>query len=634
MIMISALPVIRNCLRMREVFWQLRESVKMIKERAARFIKRWSVIKNVKYGLDRICLFLIIACLLVIGLREVTFTKDLIKRFLFLFGGQSWVEQVRTFYDTKMWKFIYRLLLGSVITWGVEQFVIRGICAIKDRKLKTENDFEKHLFSYLDNTNKTRKCFAILGGWGTGKTYRLEQALARYRYYKFRPFYQISCFGLNEREDIMDAIKSECRHQDASMMQMMINWVQYLPAIGPWLSAVLEKRYELGDLAGNSVFIFEDFERIACGDDDKKEKYNLLVGFINEIVERYHYKVIIVCNHEEMDSHYNELIHKKLECEEYKHPSQNEEAYQIAELEFRNDNRLSKEEVYTLLMVVQHEIRKMIFIFDMAKMSNLRKLIRVFRALAVYAKEADLGINQDYFYHYRCILYSALYREILEEANVNLFDQHIKDYGGLFFDIYTGVWREFPDQSDAILHSLLYAPEDLVFLHIEPGKMNTTMRLTLDRIIESEREETECFSRWLNPLELGDDWIKSSLYCTPYGLLSLLKSLIYRMILGTTDSDAYRYNLEVLKNFKVENMEANVLYFDILDYLYDLRMNTYEIQKDYVSVVKIFLSAIKPIVKKLNPESQKQYQEMLEWSEDYADYALNLRGTGERKTNG
>ena len=114
---------------MREVFWQLRESVKMIKERAARFIKRWSVIKNVKYGLDRICLFLIIAWLLVIGLREVTFTKDLIKRFLVLFGGQSWVEQVRTFYDTKMWKFIYRLLLGSVITWGVEQFVIRGICA-------------------------------------------------------------------------------------------------------------------------------------------------------------------------------------------------------------------------------------------------------------------------------------------------------------------------------------------------------------------------------------------------------------------------------------------------------------------------------------------------------------------------
>lgn len=610
------------------------ERGKKIKKIAVRFIKRWSDIKNVRYDLDRVFLINVIVCLLVIGLREVNYFKNLIKRYLVLFGGQSMVKSVRDWYDTNVWKFIHWILLITVIFWICEHIWIRIHCLIQDKKLTAGDDLQKRLFPYLNNTNRTRKCFAILGGWGTGKTYKLEQALSKYRHYKFRPFYQISCFGLEDREDILDAIKSECRHQDVSVMQMLISWVQYLPAFGPWLSAALEKKYELGDLAGNSVFIFEDFERIACGESDKKEKYNLIVGFINEIVERYHYKVIIVCNHEEMGALYNELIHKKLDCEEYKLPSQNEEAYEIAKLEFENDNRLSKEEAYTLLLAVEHEIANMIFIFDMANMRNLRKLIRVFRALAVYAKEADLGIKRDFYYHYRCILYSALYREILEEANVNLCDQSIKDYGKLFFDIYTGIWSVFADKKDRILESLLYAPKDLVWLRFEPEKMNTEMRFTLDRMIESERDETECFAGWVDSLNVRSNMINSCIYCTPYGLLSLLKALIYLMIRGLTSSDLYQYNLEVLKSYKIENMEADVLYFDIIDYLYDLRMDTYEIQNEYISVVKIFLSVIKPIVERLNPRSQEQYQKMSAWGADYVDYALNPHGIGEEKNHG
>lgn len=574
--------------------------------------------KKLKNWLDGGCLLAGIVCLLIMCLREISFLKNLIRRYLFLFGGENLFDHVRMFYDTHMWRWIYWGFLISMVILSVENVAIKIFCRMKDKKLTPSDDMEKRLFPYLDDTRKARKCFAVLGEWGTGKTYRLNQSLGRYMRYKFRPCYQISCFGLKDRAEILDAIKSVCRQQDSSIMQTMIDWIQYVPALGPWLSAALEKQYELGDLSEKSIFVFEDFERIAGSESKKEEKYNLIVGFINEIIERYHYKTIIVCNNIEMKTFYTDLFHKKLDCEEYKLPSQNDEAYDIAKREFESDNRLLKEEVYNLLRVVESEIVRMVQIFNQANMKNLRKLVRVFRTLAIYEKTADWEIEKRWKdYNWKCILYSTLYREILEKTDWDPTRYYSESSGRLFFDVYIDFMEINGGGADIVLKSLLDAPSELVYIAFESEKLNSDMRQDIERMIQTEKEKAACFSRWVNAKEISPEDVKSTIDRTGYGLMILVKCLIYIAFHGEKSRKLYIDYLDILKEIEIDPIRETVNYEHILSYLYDMRICYYEIQIDYMDVLKEILRITKERYPYLDDNGRRCYDDLCEREQEF-----------------
>lgn len=575
-------------------------------------------LKQFRDWLDKICLLAGIVCLVMIGLREIEVFKHLIRRYLCLFGGEDLVVWARTLYDQYLWKLFYLGLLAAVVLLILEHVSISMICRRKDRKLKVSDDeLERRLFPYLDNTNTTRKCFVILGEWGTGKTYMLDQVLTKYMQYKFRPCYQISCFGLTKREEILDAIRSECRHQDTSMMKTLINWIHYLPAFGPWLSSVLEKNYELGDLRPDSIFVFEDFERIACSKEDREENYNLIVGFINEMIERYHYKTIIVCNNIEMESLYQELLHKKLDCEEYKIPSQSEEAYQIAKREIENDNRLTSDQKRHLMLVIEHEIGSLLTIFHMANMKNLRKLVRVFRAAAVFENNSvdwRTESAEQRIYNERCILYSALYREILEESGIDLASCYEGLKGRLFFDVYLDMRQRFGEKND-VIDSLLYAPKELVFVAFEAENMNYNIRYDMEMRIEAEKAEAESFKKWTEENSLAEEDIATFVSLKPEFLFALIKSTLYALNCGEKTRGLLDKGLETLGLIKILDIQKageNILYEPIFVYLYD-RRSIFDFEfRAYNLIVAAFLNIMTPVREQLTEKSKQYYQDLLE----------------------
>lgn len=183
---------------------------------------------------------------------------------------------------------------------------------VKDNLERNNNYLLLNLYNYFSR-DEDKTPILITGEWGSGKTKTVNDFFEKYYKYKSVKAYRISCFGITTRENLVERIKGICEKEDKSLYKSLISSLELIPIIGNFLKEILLSKYDFNDLKKNSIFIFDNFERIECcvTDIDERtnkienvvsilEKYNIVTGVIDEIIEQYGMKVVIIANTKEM----------------------------------------------------------------------------------------------------------------------------------------------------------------------------------------------------------------------------------------------------------------------------------------------------------------------------------------------
>lgn len=321
-------------------------------------------------------LFIMIACILVYRINSIRkIIKSIILYFnlisVYFFNIEIDLSTVISLYF-KFEKFIWVYILLFILV----NCILKIIFYISDKKVKKtiEGKFDTSLYKYL--TNKNNNCFLINGDWGIGKTYDVNEFFDKYYKFSKKKVYRISCFGLDTRKLVLNEIKTKIEEKDQSLYTLLINSLVYIPIIGDFLNSVLKKEYSISNIDTNSIFIFDDFERVtlkinhlynsskshlskkisrvkqsslnakefneiideinilsknlnemiidkyATVNQITYEKYNAVVGLINELIETFNIKVIVICNADVIGYEYiNEIFREKLNCITYQKKS-------------------------------------------------------------------------------------------------------------------------------------------------------------------------------------------------------------------------------------------------------------------------------------------------------------------------
>lgn len=316
-------------------------------------------------GIGYICLYQVDV------LREMckAICQYAIDKFLFVFNIE--LIQIKVVYF-KFESFFHAIIICSIIFsilfWTIKFFWDRWL-----KKQPGKNRFEQSLFRYLHTTDGG-KCFLISGKWGSGKTYEVNKFFDKYYRFSNTPVYRISCFGLDSREKIVKEINSVIENNDHSCSAQIIGFLEYIPVVGEFLVKLLKKDYNYMSVPQNSIFIFDDFERLTSKLEEKKrkdiydvspfllsdvtrgrnrasefseikkefenvskafknignvttemlekvdnDKYIAVVGLINDLIETYEMKVVIVCNSDLLGERFiHDVLRSKLNCVEYK----------------------------------------------------------------------------------------------------------------------------------------------------------------------------------------------------------------------------------------------------------------------------------------------------------------------------
>lgn len=303
---------------------------------------------------------LIISPIILILAYELKDTRTVIKYFV------RWLQKIiyNAFmifnYDNELlkidwskWIAIYHyhmeLICLIVVTIGVLSMLFLNIFLKTAEKstnnAKGSNDFEENILMYLNHSDAGR-CFLLSGDWGSGKSYSLTNFLNKYYSDTSRNIYRISCFGLNTRKDVVDELSKVIGNSDNSVMSLCIEIIGIIPIIGELLTGILKKSYGYSSVKKESIFVFDDFERLVSPSvmyklkpssdlesatdgvnetllkyliKTDEEKYLSIIGVINEMIEVYRYKVIIVCNTKMLGEKFvNDILRSKLNCFEYK----------------------------------------------------------------------------------------------------------------------------------------------------------------------------------------------------------------------------------------------------------------------------------------------------------------------------
>lgn len=269
---------------------------------------------------------------------------------------------------------IFRIIIVFFLALTVLMWIIRLIWECWLKKQKGKDRFEESIFRYLRDWNIPR-CFLVTGKWGVGKTYEVQRFFDKYYRYSKTKVFRISCFGLGSRKDLVKEISNTIEQKDNSFYALIIKVLQFLPIIGEPIGKFLKKSYGYDSVQKGSVFIFDDFERITSkaivndhpshlyeessfllndvthGRNQIKEfkeikkefnsieksffkvedfvvksleredfdKYNIVTGLINDIIEMYGMKVIIICNPEILGEKFiHDILRSKLNCIEYR----------------------------------------------------------------------------------------------------------------------------------------------------------------------------------------------------------------------------------------------------------------------------------------------------------------------------
>lgn len=168
----------------------------------------------------------------------------------------------------------------------------------KDESDKKGDSIKAAIKSYLEN--KTNYAIMIANVWGAGKTYYWKNALAPMilKEGKHKPIY-VTTFGIQSVEELHSKIIEEIhpifKGYITKMLMVLCNWG--LRVFGANLNSRETNRiirYMNVDW-DKYVICIDDFERIA-----KEGSIVGLMGYLNELIEHYHTKIIFIANEEEI----------------------------------------------------------------------------------------------------------------------------------------------------------------------------------------------------------------------------------------------------------------------------------------------------------------------------------------------
>ena len=155
-----------------------------------------------------------------------------------LFPSVSIVSWIVKYYRYVEYTSIVFILLGLIINLFLA--VLKGCKERRNRRAKGNTVFENRLLKYLYG-NYPGRCFLISGEWGTGKTYILKGFLEKYYSVSNRRIYNISCFGLTTREEIIAEIDKTIEDSDDSFNAVAIKTISKVPVVGDILESLLKK---------------------------------------------------------------------------------------------------------------------------------------------------------------------------------------------------------------------------------------------------------------------------------------------------------------------------------------------------------------------------------------------------------
>lgn len=208
-----------------------------------------------------------------------------------------------------------------------------------------DNKYTAFIENYLTNY-KTKSAIMLTGGWGTGKSFYIQNVLKPYLEGKQKDCIIVSLYGLSDLKDISKAIYLE---EKAKKLRAKINESKVLGKAETQASANLvgktivkgvtsffnidlssneedlQRLYESIDLCGKLV-ILEDLERTNIPIKD-------VLGYVNNLVEQDGVKVLLVANEGEiLKSEEYEVTNAKGEIEKkWRWTSETEEYLKIKE---------------------------------------------------------------------------------------------------------------------------------------------------------------------------------------------------------------------------------------------------------------------------------------------------------------
>ena len=310
---------------------------------------------------------------------------------------------------------------------------------------KNEKELYKNIYNYFTNKKDKIPIF-ISGEWGAGKTYTINNFLNNYYKYSNQNVYKISCFGITTKEILMERIKEACENEDNSLFNQVLYLIGEIPIIGAFLKNILEKKYDINNIKNNSIFIFDNFERIEWTKYGKVvghitvnygnaiSKYDIVVGVIDELIEKYNMKVIIIGNEREMvpDYFYDTFI-CKLGCKKYTIKPK-EKVFEDIWYEILDKEIVKKEYREDFIKILEEVKNSSEIIWKLSNKNNIRILYRtIYNYINFILFLGEIGYEFNNDINEKISIYYSNF--MVNICNYNEIED-IKEYDsiGLFFE--------------------------------------------------------------------------------------------------------------------------------------------------------------------------------------------------------
>ena len=164
-------------------------------------------------------------------------------------------------------------------------------------------------FLKMENTG----AFLIVGAWGSGKTYYLDNVVFKKLKESDKQYHciRVSLFGVKDTKEIPYRVFQA--YTDSTVKDKSKGIIKY-DKIRDWAKGIyssIPKLKEIVDLSplftqGNAAYSLVPKDTIICFDDIERATETLdineILGAVNELVENRHYKVILIANKEYIDN--------------------------------------------------------------------------------------------------------------------------------------------------------------------------------------------------------------------------------------------------------------------------------------------------------------------------------------------
>lgn len=398
---------------------------------------------------------------------------------IFLLYAFSWCRQIIkgliiSFCDIKTFELLkntfYEYKLTFNYIWYILSFILiitlffKCIYLENQKKkyineIKKQDDLSNALFNYINAKDQT--CFLLYGSWGIGKSYKIKKFIDDLKAVNYRKIYRISCFGITSREELLKVIQNICEEEDKGYFKKTIDILHNIPIVGELLYSILKKEYNLSELKKGSIFIFDDFERIAIGNLQELEKvnyrsnitpvkynstnneideeiysleksinrledrdyalselyildkYNLITGLINDLQEHFKMRTIIIANIDKIPATFlNEVIISKLACRNYKLNSPISVFESLVENQLESFISIKSENKIVIKDVLNNITEDVNTVWNKAKIDNTRILNSIIFAFISSVEKYNLYDDKDLMNNlFFCILIAHISKE-------------------------------------------------------------------------------------------------------------------------------------------------------------------------------------------------------------------------------